>query len=154
MDYVCKVMFTSRTSMAQTAADAIASLEQAREQASRWLGRLLIEDLLDQATGELRPIKLVSDNGPAYKAASFASYIAARPEFEHVRTRRRSPHTNGVIERNLGALKYEHLYREDISDGTVLANETEYYRGVMNRIRPHEELGFSRALEVYLQDPD
>lgn len=154
VDYVCKVMFTSRTSMTQTAADAIASIEQAREQAGRWLGMPLIEDLLDHATGELRPIKLVSDNGPAYKAASFASYIAARPEFDHVRTRRRSPHTNGVIERSFGTLKYEHLYREEISNGIVLAAETEYYRGVMNQIRPHEELGFARPLEVYLQDPD
>ena len=79
-------------------------------------------------TGELVPIKLVSDNGPAYKAASFAGYIAARPEFEHIRTRRRSPHTNGVIERSFGTLKYEHLYREEISDGIVLAAEVEYYR--------------------------
>ena len=56
VDYVCKVMLTARTSMNQTAADAIESLEQAREQASRWLGRPLIEDLVDPATGELVPI--------------------------------------------------------------------------------------------------
>lgn len=154
VDYVCKVMLTARTSMNQTAADAIESLEEAREQAGRWLGRPLVEDLLDRATGELTPIKLVSDNGPAYKSSSFAGYIAARPEFTHIRTRRRSPHTNGVIERSFGTLKYEHLYREEISDGIVLAAETEYYRGVMNRIRPHEELGFARPLDVYLQDPD
>ena len=58
-----------------------------------------------------------------------------------------------MTERSFGTLEYEHLYREEISDGIVLAAEVEYYRGVMNRIRPHEELGFARPLEVYLQHP-
>jgi transposase InsO family protein len=35
----------------------------------------------------------------------------------HVRTRVRSPQTNGVIERFFGTLKYEHLYCAPIDDG-------------------------------------
>lgn len=154
VDYVCKVMFACRTSMTQTASDAIASLEEARECAASWLGHSLLEDLIDPGTGELTPIILVSDNGPAYKSIGFSRYIATRPEFRHIRTKRRSPHTNGVIERSFGTLKYEHLYREEISDGVALAAEVDYYRGVMNRIRPHEELGFQRPLDVYLRAPE
>lgn len=63
VDYVAKVMFTTRTSMNQTAADAIESLEEAREQASRWLGHPLLDDLVDRGTGEITPVKLVSDTG-------------------------------------------------------------------------------------------
>ncbi len=57
------------------------------------------------------PIAVVTDNGPAFKSAAFARYIASRPEFTHVRTRHRSPGTNGVIERFFGALKYESTAR-------------------------------------------
>lgn len=153
VDYVCKVMLACRTSMTQTAADTIASLEEAREQAAVWLGHPLVEDLIDHGTGEITPIALVSDNGPAYKSIGFSRYIASRPEFSHIRTKRRSPHTNGVIERSFGTLKYEHLYREEIADGFSLAAQVDYYRDVMNRIRPHEELGFDRPLEVYLRSP-
>ena len=56
-----------------------------------------------------------------------------------------------MIERSFGTLKYEHLYREEIADGIALAREVDYYRDIMNRIRPHEELGFARPLEVYLR---
>jgi hypothetical protein len=45
------------------------------------------------------------------------------PLLRHVRTRVRSPQTNGVIERFFGTLKYEHLYRD-----------------IDNRIRPHQAL--------------
>ncbi len=51
------------------------------------------------------------------------------------------------------ALKYEHLYREEIADGFSLAAQVDYYRDVMNRIRPHEELGVRPAAEVYLRAP-
>jgi putative transposase len=44
------------------------------------------------------------------------------PLLRHVRTRVRSPQTNGVVER-FGSLKYEHLYRADIGDGDALAVE-------------------------------
>ena len=152
-DYVAKIALSCRTSMTQTAADAIASLEEARDRAAALLHHPLIEDLVDHDTGELTPIILVSDNGPAYKATGFDRYIASRPELRHVRTRKRSPHTNGVVERFFGSVKYEHLYREEIEDGVAFDAEVRYFLDVFNRIRPHEELAFERPLEVYLRSP-
>ena len=53
----------------------------------------------------------------------FARFVASRPELLHVRTRHRSPQTNGVVERFCGTLKYEHPYRATIGDGNALAVE-------------------------------
>lgn len=50
-------------------------------------------------TGEITPVVVVTDNGPAFKSKTFASYIASRPELDHARTRYRAPQTNGVVER-------------------------------------------------------
>jgi transposase InsO family protein len=61
----------------------------------------------DQHTGELTPVVIVTDNGPAYRSVGFARCIDSRPELLHVRTRHRSPQTNGVIERFYQAIKYE-----------------------------------------------
>jgi transposase InsO family protein len=61
-----------------------------------------------------------TDNGACYKSAAFAAFIAARPWLYHVRTRYRSPWTNGVIERFFGSLKYEHLFRSEITNGYEL----------------------------------
>jgi putative transposase len=107
----------------------------------------------------VHPVVVVTDNGPA-KSIEFARFIASRPELEHVRTRRKSPHTNGVRERAFGSLKYEHLSRHEITDVDVLAREAEHYRHIFNTIRPHEALDMRRPAEVYLdatpnfQDPE
>ena len=45
------------------------------------------------------------------------------PLLRHVRTRIKSPQTNGVIERFFGADKYEHLLRGLIEGGEALAVE-------------------------------
>jgi len=72
-------------------------------------------DLVDEATGELlhtvpAPIAVVSDNGPCFRGAMFAeAFTGDDPLLRHVRTRVKSPQTNGVIERFFGTLKYEHL---------------------------------------------
>lgn len=86
---------------------------------------------------------------PAYKPAAFARYIASRSEFTHVRTRHRSPGTNGVIERFFGALKYEYLYREEIEDGPGVAAAVERYRALYNSVRPHEAIGFRTPLSSW-----
>ena len=83
----------------------------------------------------------------------FARFVASRPELLHVRTRHRSPQTNGVVERFYQAIKYEHLYRHEIGDGLVLAKEVESYLAVYNTIRPHEAIGFTTPLARYLQAP-
>src|SRR5207302_2460582 len=51
--------------------------------------------------------------GETYETA----FAGEDPLLRHVRTRVRSPQTNGVIERFFGTLKYEHLYRAPIDDG-------------------------------------
>ena len=99
----------------------------------------------------MRPIALVSDNGPCFKAARFAAFIAKRPELIHIRTRRRSPQQNGVRERAFGSLKYEHLYRHEIDDGLQLGRHADEYRHVFNTIRPHEALDWKRPLDVHLE---
>ena len=149
VDYVAKVSLACPVTTTQTAADAIAALEAARAQAETWLGRPLLSECLDSQTGELVPIAIVTDNGPAYKSAAFARYIAARPEFTHVRTRHRSPGTNGVIERFFQALKYEHLYREEIADGLMVARAVARYLTLYNTVRPHEAIGFRAPLTAW-----
>ena len=81
-----------------------------------------VMDLLDPTggvTGQApAPIAVVSDNGSAFKAATFAeAFTGEDPLLRHVRTRVRPLRTNGVIERFFGTLKYDHLYRSLIGDG-------------------------------------
>jgi putative transposase len=117
------------------------------------LGAPLIADLVDRATGELEPIRVVTDNGPCYKAGAFARYIRSRPAFEHVRTRHRSPQTNGVIERFYGSIKYEHLYLHEIDDGPALAAQVAGYEQRYNDERPHEAIDWALPAVRYSADP-
>jgi putative transposase len=136
-----------------TGADAIAAVRLAISEAEQLAGGVpLLSQLTDPATGEVKPIKLVTDNGGAFKGHAFAAFVASRPELRHIRTRRKSPGQNGVRERAFGSLKYEHLYRMEIDDLTALTREAETYRQVFNRIRPHEALGLHRPIEVH-HDP-
>ncbi|MER5185588.1 integrase core domain-containing protein [Streptomyces sp. NPDC002896] len=127
-------------------------LHQGRARLAHRRGCPLAEALADPDTGEIRRIKLVTDNGAKFKGAAFARFIASRPELLHIRTRAKSPGQNGVRERAFGSLKYEHLYRLEIEDLPTLAREAEAYRHVFNHIRPHEALAGRRPIEVY-NDP-
>ncbi len=91
-------------------------------------------------SGEIRPIALVTDNGPCFKSVRFAAYIEKRPELIHIRTRRKSPNQNGVRERAFGSLKYEHLYRLEIDDGHQLGQEVETYRQLFNQPKASDTL--------------
>jgi putative transposase len=71
-----------------------------------------------------------------------------------VRTKHRSPQTNGVIERFYESLKYEHLYRLEIVNAWMLTEEIESFRQLFNEVRPHEALDFATPLEIYLRDPE
>jgi putative transposase len=137
----------------QSTRDAVAALEAAIDQAETLLGHELLQDCVDHHTGELLPVVVVTDNGPAYRSVGFARFIASRPELLHVRTRHRSPQTNGVVERFYQAIKYEHLYRHEVNDGLVLAREVENYLTIYNTIRPHEAIGFATPISRYLQAP-
>jgi putative transposase len=148
-DYFAKHEFGWRISLTENRHDAIAAVEQAIDEVALLLGHSLLRDVTD-ADGVVHPVKLVTDNGPAFKSVGFARFIDSRPELVHIRTRRKSPHTNGVRERAFGSLKYEHLYRLEITDGMMLADEAEHYRQIFNTIRPHEALEMRRPTDVYL----
>ncbi len=72
----------------------------------------------------------------------------------HLRTRRRSPQTNGVIERYHGAIKIEQLSRDLPADGTEMTQIVDDFRELYNTIRPHETHGGDRPTERYLAEPD
>ena len=99
VDYYSKVVLACEVTATQTAADLCAALCAAEAAAQALLGRPLVECCVDARTGEIVPIAVVTDNGPAMKSVAAARWFAARAHFTHVRTRHRSPHTNGVIER-------------------------------------------------------
>lgn len=120
-------------------------------EAEQLLGRPLADALTDPDTGQIVPIKLVTDNGGVFTGAAFARFIATGPELIHIRTPRESPGQNGVREHAFGSLKDEHLYRLEITSLPDLARETEAYRQVFNHTRPHEALGGLRPIDVYQQ---
>jgi putative transposase len=153
VDYAAKLCLACHANGTQTARDAVGVLEAAIAESERLLERPLAEDCLDAETGELHPLVIVSDNGPAYKSDRFQTFIAARPELAHVRTKHRAPETNGVVERFYESLKYEHLYRLEVANGQALAEELDVYRELFNQIRPHERLDFRTPIEIYLDPP-
>jgi putative transposase len=154
VDYWAKTALACRLATTQTALDMIAALETAVAAAEQLLGRPLLADCVDVETGEVEPLVVVTDNGPAMRSVAVAGWFAARPHLTHVRTRHKAPETNGVVERWFESLKYERLYRHDIADGLELGDHVETFIDEFNRIRPHEAIGWQRPLERYLQDPE
>lgn len=96
VDYVAKVNLACPLTPTQTARDAVAKIEAAMAEAERLVGTTLLEDCVDVETGEIEPLVIVSDNGPAYRSDGFARFLLSHNGlFVHVRTRYRSPQTNG-----------------------------------------------------------
>lgn len=149
-DYYAKVVLAAEVSARKAGADAVRSIKAAIAGAEQLLGMSLLEDCTNKDTGEITPVVVVTDNGAAYKSAAFAAFIASRPELVHVRTRHYAPQTNGVVERFNQSLKYEHLYRHEITDGQDLVEHVEKYRFTYNEIRPHEALDFATPITTYL----
>jgi putative transposase len=161
IDYATKYCLAATVNPTSRAPDAIACVRAAIAEACDRLGLADLRadrgtiDLVDETSGELigvvpAPIALVTDNGSAFKAAAFADlFTGDDPLLRHVRTRVKSPQTNGVIERFFGTLKYEHLYRADIGDGDALAVEINRFRHIYNTIRPHQALGDRTPLQAY-----
>lgn len=150
-DYWSKLELGWHVSPTQNHRDAICAVQLAITEAERLLEGSLLEHITDHESGELRPICLVTDNGPCFKSRDFARFIDSRPELIHIRTRRKSPGQNGVRERAFGSLKYEHLFRHDIDDGHQLGLEAESYRKLFNTVRPHQTLDGRRPLDVHLE---
>ena len=140
VDYVTKVCLAAPAAGTQTAKDAIAAIHAAINEAESLLGHSLLDDCTNHHTGQITPVVIVSDNGPAYKSTAFARLIASRPELDHVRTRYRSPQTNGVVERFNETLKYDHLYRHEIPNAAELASHIDEFRRLYNYVRPHESI--------------
>jgi putative transposase len=152
-DYYAKVCFSATVSTRIAARDAITALETAIGSAEAMMGKSLLEDCTDPVTGEIYPVIVVTDNGPCYKSAKFMTFIASRPELRHVRTRHYAPETNGVVERFNQSLKYEHLYRNEITNGQHLVDEIAAYCDIYNRVRPHESLSLTPPIHTYLAEP-
>lgn len=146
VDYAAKVALACPVTVTQTADDLIAAIANAE----LLLGMPLIEDCVDSKTGEIEPVVIVSDSGPAMKSTTVAKWFKNRPKVTHVRTGHRSPHTNGVIERWFQSLKYERLYRHDIGTGTDLAGHGYDFTDEYNSISPHQTLDWQRPIDAYL----
>jgi putative transposase len=151
IDYATKYCLAVTVTPTARGTDALACLRLATTEAERVLGlndlrtdRGLAEDL--GPAGEVigmapAPIAVVSDNGPCFRGEVFKSaFDGPDPLLRHVRTRVRSPQTNGVIERFFGTLKYEHLFRGAIADCDALDMEVHRFRIIYNTIRPHRAL--------------
>lgn len=149
IDYATKTVLAAPVTSTSTARDAVAALVAAIRRAEELLGGPLLEDCVDLETGELFALRIVTDNGAAFKGDGFARFIRGRSYLEHIRTRHYAPQTNGVVERFNQSLKYEHLYREEIDHPADLADEVESFIELHNEVRPHEALDFRRPLDEY-----
>ncbi len=150
-DYWSKLELGWHVSPTQNHRDAIETVEVALAETKRLLGRSLLDAVANGETGEVRPVALVTDNGPCFKSRRFAAFVDAHPELIHIRTKRKSPGQNGVRERAFGSLKYEHLYRHEIDDGHDLGLQVEHYRQLFNQVRPHRSLAGRRPIDVHLE---
>jgi transposase InsO family protein len=148
-DYYSKYEFGWRWSPTANQHDAIAALAVAIVEAERLAGTRLLDAVTDPATGEVKPIIVVTDNGGPFRSFRFEAFLTTHPELRHVRTRVRSPGQNGVRERAFGSLKYERLYREQIDDALSLDRHAEAFRTEFNTIRPHEALAWNRPHDVH-----
>jgi putative transposase len=153
IDYQSKLALCAPVTGTSTARDAVAALGTAIEAAEAILGHDLVDDCVDHTTGEILPLRVVTDNGAAFRSDAFARFFRERPYLEHIRTRHYAPQTNGVVERFTQSLKYEHLYRREIDQAAELAEEVKNFLKLYNEVRPHEALDFRRPLEIYLEDP-
>jgi transposase InsO family protein len=154
IDYATKFVLAVHANGTQTAADATRTIAAALEEAAAVLDLPDLEDeFVDLDTGEIQPLTIVTDNGPAFKSSTFASFIAVRPWLRHVRTRHRSPQTNGVIERTFGTAKYEYLFGRDAESGFDLHQQLQDWRQIFNHERPHEAIDDWLPHEAYVCDP-
>lgn len=164
IDYVTKYCLSITVTPTSRGTDAVPCLQLAIEEAQFVLGlddlrtdRGLMDvlDADDTVIGQTpAPIAVVSDNGPCYRGSTFRTlFTDDDPLLRHVRTRVKSPQTNGVIERFFESLKYEHLFRGYIGDGDALDMEVHRFRIIYNTIRPHQALDYRTPKQAYLHQP-
>ena len=68
MDYATKLALACPVSTTQGAIETAEAL----------LGRPFVEDCVDPATGEIVPLVIVTDNGPAMESVAVARWFATR----------------------------------------------------------------------------
>ena len=162
IDYATKYCLAITVTPTGRGADALHCLQLAIAEAQRLLDlqdlRVVrsvmdIVDAAEQVIGHTpAPIALVSDNGPCFRGQTFQTVFQDDdPLLRHVRTRIKSPQTNGVVERFFGTLKYEHLFRGYIADGPALDMEAHHFRIIYNTIRPHQALADRTPKQAYLE---
>lgn len=152
VDYWAKPVLACTVTTTQNANDLIAVFEAAITAAEQELGYPLILDCVNDED-VIEPVVIVTDNGGAMRSIAVARWFEARPHFVHVRTRVRSPGTNGVIERFFQSIKYEHLYWYQIVDGIDLAEHVNKYMHLYNHVRPHEAIAMALPGDRYRQTP-
>lgn len=161
IDYATKYCLAVTVTPTGRGTDALRCLQLAITEAQRLLdlvdlradrGVMDIVDAAETVIGRApAPIALVSDNGPCFRGQTFqAAFAGEDPLLRHVRTRIKSPQTNGVVERFFGTLKYEHLYRGYIGDGNALDMEVHRFRIIYNTVRPHQALNDRTPRQAYL----
>jgi len=161
IDYTTKYCLAVTVTPTGRGADALHCLQLAVAEAQRVLdlddlradrGVMDIVDAEDNVIAVApAPIAVVSDNGPCFRGKVFQTAFAGDdPLLRHVRTRNKSPQTNGVVERFFGTLKYEHLFRGYIGDGDALDMEVHRFRIIYNTIRPHQTLADRTPKHAYL----
>jgi putative transposase len=161
IDYATKYCLAATVTPTSRGQDALGCLRRAVVEAERVLdlddlradrGVMDVVDADDYVIGEApAPIAVVTDKGPCFRGVTFAdAFTGDDPLFRHVRTRVRSPQTNGVVERFFGTLKYEHLDRATIGDGNALAVEVNLFRHTYNTLRPHQALDERTPRAAYL----
>lgn len=158
IDYATEYCLAITVTPTSTAAIACVDLAVAEAQRVLELGNLRgdrgvmdVVDDTDTVIGQApAPITLVSHNGPCFRSHTFANLLTGDdPLLRHVRTRVRSPQTNGVIEGFFSTRKYEHLYHGLIGDGDALDMEVHRYRHIYNTIRPHQALANCTPRDAY-----
>jgi transposase InsO family protein len=163
IDYATKYCLAITVTPTARGTDALNCLQLAVAEAQRLLnledlrtdrGVMDIVDAAETVIGHLpAPIAVVSDNGPCFRGQTFqTAFTGDEPLLRHVRTRIKSPQTNGVVERFFGTLKYEHLFRGYIDNGDALDMEVHHFRIVYNTIRPHQALDDRTPKQAYLAD--
>jgi len=161
IDYATKYCLAITVTPTGRGADALHCLQLAITEAQRLLelddlradrGVMDIFDAAENVIGQApAPIALVSDNGPCFRGQTFqTAFDGEDPLLRHVRTRVKSPQTNGVVERFFGTLKYEHLFRGYIGDADALDMEIHHFRIIYNTIRPHQALADRTPKQAYL----
>jgi putative transposase len=141
VDYASKLVLAATVSATAKGRDAVTALTTAIARAEELLCHPLAGDCVDLETGELCRLRVVTDNGAAFKSDAFWRFICGHPHLEHIRTRHYAPETNGVVERFNQTLKYEHLYQREIDHAVTLAEEVDEFLRMFNEVRPHESLG-------------